>query len=78
VGTPLGVEQIGVINGRHAVIAQTPEALADEVVTLMADPERSLALGREGRALAETFRWERALAGAEELYRHWIAERRPR
>lgn len=78
VGTPLGVEQIGVINGRHAVIAQTPEALADELVTLMADPERSLALGREGRALAETFRWERALAGAEELYRGWIAERRPR
>ena len=78
VGTPLGVEQIGVVNGRHAVIAQTPAALADEVLKLMADAERSLALSREGRALAETFRWERALAAAEELYRGWTAERRTR
>jgi glycosyltransferase involved in cell wall biosynthesis len=78
VGTPLGVEQIGVVNGRHAVIAQTPAALADEVATLLADPARSIALSREGRALAETFRWERALAAAEELYRGWTAERRPR
>jgi glycosyltransferase involved in cell wall biosynthesis len=74
VGTPLGVEQIGVVDGRHAVIAQTPAALADEVVTLMADPERSMALSRQGRELAETFRWERALAAAEELYRGWIRE----
>ena len=78
VGTPLGVEQIGVVNGRHAVIAQTPAALADEVVKLMGDPERSLALSREGRGLAETFRWERALAAAEELYRGWTEEYRPR
>ncbi len=78
VGTPLGVEQIGVVNGRHAVIADTPAALADEVVNLMVDSERSSALGREGRRLAEAFRWERALAGAEELYRGWTAERRPR
>jgi glycosyltransferase involved in cell wall biosynthesis len=78
VGTPLGVEQIGVVHGQHAVIAQTPAALAAEVVKLMADPERSMALSREGRRLAETFRWERALAAAEQLYRHWTAERRQR
>ena len=78
VGTPLGVEQIGVVNGRHAVIAQTPAALADEVVELMADPERSMALSGEGRALAETFRWERALEAAEQLYRGWTAEGRTR
>lgn len=78
VGTSLGVEQIGVVDGRHAVIAQTPADLADEVVKLMADPERSMALGRQGRDLAETFRWERALASAEELYRGWIADSRPR
>ncbi|HEY6524085.1 MAG TPA: glycosyltransferase family 4 protein [Solirubrobacteraceae bacterium] len=77
VGTPLGVEEIGVVNGRHAVIAETPAALADEVVELMADPERSMALSREGRALAETFRWERALEAAEQLYRGWTAERGP-
>jgi glycosyltransferase involved in cell wall biosynthesis len=76
VGTPLGVEQIGVIDGRHAVIAQTPAALAEEAVKLMSDPERSLALSQEGRSLAETFRWERALAAAEQLYRGWTAERR--
>ena len=74
VGTPLGVEQIGVIDGRHAVIAQTPGALAEEVVALLADPERSVALSRAARSLAETFRWERALGGAEELYRGWIRE----
>jgi polysaccharide biosynthesis protein PslH len=78
VGTPLGVEQIGVEDGRHAVIARTPAELADEAVALMGDPERSMALGQAGRSLAETFRWERALAGAEELYRGWIAEPRPR
>jgi glycosyltransferase involved in cell wall biosynthesis len=74
VGTPLGVEQIGVVNGRHAVIAQTPAALADEVVKLMGDPERSMALSREARRLAETFRWERALAPAEQLYRGWVLD----
>jgi glycosyltransferase involved in cell wall biosynthesis len=78
VGTPLGVEQIGVVNGRHAVIAQTPAALAEEAVKLMADPGRSMALSLEGRGLAETFRWERALMAAEELYRGWTTERRPR
>jgi polysaccharide biosynthesis protein PslH len=76
VGTPLGVEQIGVVNGRHAVIAQSPAALADEVTKLIADPERSMALSREGRELAQSFRWERALAAAEQLYRGWTAERR--
>jgi polysaccharide biosynthesis protein PslH len=74
VGTPLGVEQIGVVDGRHAVIAQTPAALADEVVKLMEDPERSMALSREARRLAETFRWERALAPAEQLYRGWVLD----
>lgn len=74
VGTPLGVEQIGVVDGRHAVIARTPGALADEAAGLLADPVRSTALGREGRDLARTFRWDRALAGAEELYRGWIRE----
>lgn len=74
VGTPLGVEQIGVVDGRHAVIAQTPGELADEAASLLADPERSMALGREGRDLAQRFRWDRALAGAEELYRGWIRE----
>jgi glycosyltransferase involved in cell wall biosynthesis len=78
VGTPLGVEQIGVVSGRHAVIAQTPAALADEVVELMADPEGSMVLSREGRRLAEAFRWERVLKDAEQLYRGWTAERRPR
>jgi polysaccharide biosynthesis protein PslH len=78
VATPLGVEQIGVVHERHAVLAQSPAALADEAVKLMADPERSMALSREGRKLAEAFRWDRALAGAEELYRGWTAERRPR
>jgi polysaccharide biosynthesis protein PslH len=77
VGTPLGVEQIGVVNGRHAVIAATPMALAEESVKLMSDPERSLALSHEGRRLAEAFRWERALAAAEQLYRDWTAERGP-
>jgi glycosyltransferase involved in cell wall biosynthesis len=75
VATPLGVEQIGVVNDRHAVIAPTPTALAEEAVKLMSDPERSLTLGQEGRSLAEKFRWERALAGAEQLYRGWIVER---
>ncbi len=78
VGTPLGVEQIGVVNGRHAVLAQTPAALAEEAVKLMADAERSMALSRDGRALAQTFRWDRALAAAEELYRGWTADRRQR
>ncbi len=75
VGTPLGVEQIGVIDGRHAVIAPTPVALAEESAKLISDPERSLALGREGRALAETFRWELALGAAEQLYGEWTAKR---
>jgi glycosyltransferase involved in cell wall biosynthesis len=73
-GTPLGVEQIGVVDGTHVAIAEDPVALAELAAGLLGDRERSVALGREGRLLAERFRWRRALQPATDLYREWAAE----
>src|SRR5436190_1974922 len=70
VGTTLGLEEVGVEAGRHAVIADTPAQMAEETAALLADGERARRLAAEGRALAESFRWSVALRPVEELYRN--------
>jgi glycosyltransferase involved in cell wall biosynthesis len=71
-GTPLGVAGLGFEAGRHGLVARGAAELADAVVTLLADRERSLRLAREGRLLAERFHWRDTLRPAEELYRELL------
>ncbi|MBB6430442.1 glycosyltransferase family 4 protein [Algisphaera agarilytica] len=51
VGTTLACEGIGVEDGKHVRLADTPEAFADACVELLNDPGRAATMGREGHAL---------------------------
>ncbi len=54
VTTSLGCEGIAVRHGEHVLIADTPEAFADAVVAVLADPALASRLGVSGRRLIET------------------------
>ena len=53
VSTTLGAEGIEAEPGRHLLIADTAEGLADAVAGLLRDPARCQALAHEARRLAE-------------------------
>jgi glycosyltransferase involved in cell wall biosynthesis len=76
VGTPLGVAGTGFADGRHGVVASSLEDLADGLLALLDDLGRAAAAGRAGREHAERWRWSKALASAEELYRRRAAAMR--
>jgi glycosyltransferase involved in cell wall biosynthesis len=61
VSTRVGVEGLPVVDGVHALLADTPEAFADAVIALLQDPARRVGLARTARAWVEAeFSWERA------------------
>ena len=68
VGTPLGVEGIGVVHDRHALISDDPAGLASAAARLLEDRARSAALAREGRILAQGYRWTTTLQPARDLF----------
>ena len=70
--TGKAVEGIGAQSGQHTVLAEEPVELADAVARLLEDAAMSAELASSGRELAERFRWDRVLAGAESVYRAWI------
>ncbi len=76
VSTALGASGIGFQDGRHGLLANTPAALAAALAGVLADLEQASTLGREGRKLAERFRWEEALSGASAFYAEVVARRR--
>jgi polysaccharide biosynthesis protein PslH len=69
VGTSLGVSGIGFEHGVHGLVADDAVALAQAAVELCANDERSARLAAAGRELARDYRWDRALAPAETLFR---------
>jgi glycosyltransferase involved in cell wall biosynthesis len=69
VGTSLGVEEIGFEDDVHGLVRDTPEALAAGIEELLDDRPRARRLATAGRSLAEDFRWTKALAPAEALFR---------
>jgi glycosyltransferase involved in cell wall biosynthesis len=69
VGTSLGVEEIGFEDDVHGLIRDTPELLAAGADELLTDRARAHRLAAAGRTLAEDFRWSKALAPAETLFR---------
>lgn len=70
VATTLGVEGLGARDGVDLRVADTPEAFADAVVSLLDDPDeaRRLADGRH-RRVCEAFAWDEVAAGAAGLVR---------
>jgi glycosyltransferase involved in cell wall biosynthesis len=74
VGTPLGMEGIGFEPGVHGELGEDPADLARLTAGLLTDDDRARRLAAAGRRLAERFRWQRATAPAERLYRE-LAER---
>jgi glycosyltransferase involved in cell wall biosynthesis len=76
VGTSLGISGVGFEDGRHGLVGELPSQLAGALAVLLADPGRAAAMGAEGRALAERYRWPEALAGASALYAQVVARHR--
>ena len=69
VSTSLGCEGISVANEEHLLIADTPEAFARSVIQLIKDPQRSVSLGKQGRALVEKhYSWVSIIQGIEDFY----------
>jgi len=69
VSTSLGVEGLGVGDGREALLADTPEAFAEAVASLLADAGRRRALGQAARAFVERgYGWERIGPRLEAVY----------
>lgn len=73
VGTSLGVSGIGFESGRHGLLAETPVELARAAAVLLEQRKRTDKMGEEGRRLTSAYRWERALAPAEEIYQAYAS-----
>lgn len=69
VGTSLGVEGLGFESERHGLVADSSAEMAAAVTRLLDDDKLRARLARQGRELAERFRWPLALAPVEDLYR---------
>lgn len=75
--TALSCEGLGVEPGRHALVAETPEALADAVATLLTERSRAEAVAEAGVALArEQFGAEAVAQRFVELLRRAVARHR--
>lgn len=74
VGTSVGVERVGFIDGRHGLVRDSPDGLAAAVIDLLGDPVGAAAMGRAARDHVEPLRWESATVPAEVLYRRLAAE----
>ena len=73
VSTPLGASGIGFEHERHGLLAETPETLATALAGVLGRPSTH---GREGRILAEHYRWKEALSGASAFYSEVMARAR--
>jgi glycosyltransferase involved in cell wall biosynthesis len=59
VSTPVGIEGLDVENGRHCLVADTPEGLAGHLEAVLTDADLADSLGREGRRLvADRYTWD--------------------
>src|SRR2546422_10461962 len=52
IASPLAVEGLAVVDGEHAVLAETDQQFCDAIVQLLADPARRAALAGSARAWA--------------------------
>lgn len=69
VATRLGAEGLDLVDGREAVLADEPEAMARAIVALAGDGARRAELGRAARSRAERdYGWEGLVRGMEGVY----------
>ena len=60
VSTSVGYEGLSLVPGKHLIVADQPEEIAQAIVTLLKNPEMREALGTAGREIAETeYNWRR-------------------
>jgi glycosyltransferase involved in cell wall biosynthesis len=76
VSTPLGASGIGFEHGRHGLLAESPSELATALAGVLADSRQASTLGRDGRILAEHYRWKGALSVASAFYSEVCARAR--
>ncbi len=57
VATPKGIEGLTLRPNEHVLTADTPAALADHIVAVLADPARRAALSAAGRQAAAAYDW---------------------
>ena len=64
--TSIGCQGLGVIDGRHLLVADNETDFSRQVMGLLRDPERSHALAAAARALAaEKYSWGRLISDME-------------
>ncbi|GFO60116.1 glycosyl transferase family 1 [Geomonas silvestris] len=69
VSTSVGCEGLEVSDGEHIMIADSPEAFAAKVVSLIEDSSQWLRLSSQGRELVEkTYDWEYLTASLRKVY----------
>lgn len=68
VSTTVGAEGLPLEDGRHLILADTPEAFASRVLALITDPALRARLGRAGRDLVQArYSWRRVANDFETL-----------
>ncbi len=70
VSTSIGVEGLPVVSGEHLLVADTPEAFANAIRRLMADPVQRRKVGTSGRSFAMDYDWRSCLQPVIEAYDH--------
>ncbi len=74
---PKAVAALEAVDGQDLVVAEGAQALADAVVSLLADAPRRLAIGHSGRRYVEMHHnWAATVARLEEIYDEVIRSRR--
>ncbi|ABB32229.1 glycosyl transferase group 1 [Geobacter metallireducens RCH3] len=68
VSTSVGCEGLAVEHGRNILVADTPEAFADEVMSVLANRDLREALERNARECALTYDWGRLCEEQERTY----------
>jgi polysaccharide biosynthesis protein PslH len=74
VSTRIGAEGIDVKHGESALLADEPQAFADEVERVLADAELARRIGQAARRLAvERYSWPALVSGLERFYEQLLA-----
>jgi polysaccharide biosynthesis protein PslH len=69
VATPHAVSTLNVQHGREVMIGDTPEAVAEHIVTLIRNPAQGHMLGQAARQYVETYQtWDGSVSKLENMY----------
>jgi glycosyltransferase involved in cell wall biosynthesis len=74
ISTRIGAEGIDVVHDQHALLADEPQAFADQVLRVLGDPALATALGSAARRLAEArYSWPAAVSRLERFYEELLS-----